>query len=142
MVIRKQHGFSLIEIMFTVSLVVLLTMMAAPFARAWVANARIADTENKLRQAYKKVVSLAIRNTSASSLTSASLVYSNTSNTLTIVNNGSTTWTAKYYSDISIVIGSCASQIDYDNNGFPINSGCSSYTISASGGTNATGTLP
>lgn len=142
MVARKQHGFSLIEIMITVSLVVLLTMMAAPLARAWVANAHIADTEKKLRQAYKKVVSLAIRNTSASSATSASLVFNNTTHTLTIVNNGSATWTATYYPDTSIVVGSCASPINYNNNGLPINPACSTYTVLASGGTNATGTLP
>lgn len=144
MVVKTQQGFSLIEIMIVVSLMVLLTTMTVPLAGAWIANSRIADAENKIRQGYKKVISLAIRNASASSGTAASLNYNNTTNTITIVKNGSAAvlWKAQYHSDTSIAIGSCTTQVNYDNNGFPTNSACQSYTISAPGGTSATGTLP
>lgn len=144
MVSARSAGFTLIEILVTLTLTTLLLLMAAPLTRAWIANAHIAKAESQLRQAYAKARVLALRNPAGviSTASAATLTASASSLTVQQGNNGTTTWSDTLDGDTSVALANgCANRLALDNNGLALNSTCLSYTISALGGSSATGKL-
>lgn len=153
MVKRRKAGFTLIEMMVTLAIMALLLLVGAPLGRAWVANAHIAQAESQLLQAYERTRALALRNPAGvtAPTTAATLCITN-GNTLKVYQGAancttpSTTpiWSGSAATDTSLCTPAAStcpstSQLNLDNNGMSTSS--LSYTVSANGGTNASGTL-
>lgn len=144
---KQQQGVTLIELMITIAIMGLLLMVSAPLTRAWVANAHIAQDESQLLQAYARTRALALRNPNGvtASSVAATLMISTASQTISVLDStNSVAWRRTTQSDttVSITTNSGSSQLTLDNSGLPLNaSGTMSYTVSASGGTSASGTL-
>lgn len=148
MVRRPAPGFTLIELLICLSITVLLLLISVPLGRTWVANAHIAQAESQLLQAYERAKALALRNPNgvAGATATATLTVNNTTYSLTVQDSGGTAmWNATMPSDVTATLGgsTCNNQLALDNNGLPLAAATctTAYTISASGGTNATGNL-
>lgn len=59
---RKQCGFTLIQVMVTITLMGVISMMASPLSGAIMADARVTETEGALNKAIGKAKALALRN--------------------------------------------------------------------------------
>lgn len=148
MVRRPTPGFTLIELLICISIMVLLLLIGVPLGRTWAANAHIAQVESQLLQAYERTKALALRNPNGvtGANAAATLLINNTTHGLTVQDSASTTiWSGTMSSDVTAVLAgaACNNQLALDNNGLPLATALctTAYTISASGGTNATGTL-
>lgn len=50
-ILRRKQGFTLVELVVTLTLLALLFIMSAPFTRAWINSAKVSDTESVLQHA-------------------------------------------------------------------------------------------
>lgn len=76
MVSRRQAGFSLVELMVTVAIMLLLALSTTPFTRAWADKAAVQQTQGQMRQALAQLRSQALRNGSAASSGPAAVLIS------------------------------------------------------------------
>lgn len=140
---KQQRGFSLIELVVTMTIFLLVLLMSSALARAWGANAHIATAESQLRQAFYRTRALALRNVTAASSTAAATLKLTNSSTISVLQgaSGTVVWTGSVDSDTSISLqnAACSNQLGLDSNGLALNSNCLSYQVSASGGDSLTG---
>ncbi|MBT9501249.1 MAG: prepilin-type N-terminal cleavage/methylation domain-containing protein [Burkholderiaceae bacterium] len=76
MVSRRQAGFSMVELMVTVTIMLLLALATTPFTRAWADKAAVQQTQGQMRQALAQLRSQALRNASAASTGPAAVLVS------------------------------------------------------------------
>lgn len=152
---HKHRGVTLIELMTVLTIMVLVVLAGTTLGRGWIANAHIAKAEAMLLQSYQIARTAALKNaggiTGTDPLTSANKAVAtldvSASPVLTVTDNSTspatTIWTGTIDSDTSVTLqdSSCGNQVSLDNMGLPTATGCLAYTISASGGTTASGSL-
>jgi prepilin-type N-terminal cleavage/methylation domain-containing protein len=74
--VNTQAGFSIIELMVTIAIMMLLAMAVAPFSIAWGNQAAVRQTQSLLNQAMSQMKSTALRNPTAASATAAAVLVS------------------------------------------------------------------
>ena len=145
----KQHGVSLIELLITIALLGLLATKVVPLGQAWMANTNITSAEKALVHALGKARNEALQNPEGvigATTAAATLKINNTSKEITVENAKATPvviWKTKIPTTASISFSGatgCATTVQFNNNGQNIST-CTDYTISANGGTNATAKL-
>ncbi|WP_326519346.1 pilus assembly FimT family protein [Acinetobacter sp. CAAS 2-6] len=153
--VRLQQGVTLIELMITIALLAILAVAGIPLGRAWIANVQITKTEKLFLDAYVRAKNEAIRNPNGISQDSATAVATlsvdNSNKTIKVLDSKSPPtlmWTVDIPPNVTVRLSSattsteCAdSQVTLDNNGHILTANCTKYTISANGGTDATGSL-
>lgn len=145
--VNLQKGITLIELMIVVAILLLSIFAVIPFSQAWIANNQIMKTEKMFLEAYERTKNEAIRNPQGikqdSTQAVASLKVDNTNKIIQVVNSlDRTLWEVDVPTRTSInLTNSCLNQIKLNNNAHVMTSGCTTYTISASGGTDAQGSL-
>lgn len=140
---KRQAGFTLVELVVTLTIFLLILLLTSALSRTWGANAHISTAESQLHQAFYRTRALALRNITAASSTAAATLKINSSSTLSVLQGSSGTiiWTGSVDSDTSISLqnASCINQLGLDSNGLALNSNCLSYQVSAPGGDTRTG---
>lgn len=71
-----QSGFSMVEMMVTIAIMMLLAMAVAPFSVAWGNQAAVRQTQSLLNQAMGQMKATALRNPTAASATAAAVLVS------------------------------------------------------------------
>lgn len=148
----KQHqGVTLIELMIAIALLAMLALAIFPLGRAWVANAQITKTEKLFLEAYSRAKNEAIRNPNAVTIDSATpaavLIVDNTNKTITVRNKDDSNANSIVLQNaieptVTVTLSNaCSNKILLNNNAYVMTANCTVYTISANGGTNATGAL-
>jgi prepilin-type N-terminal cleavage/methylation domain-containing protein len=74
--VKLQAGFSMIELMVTIAVMMLLAMAVAPFSVAWGNQASVRQTQSLLNQAMSQLKATALRNPTAASATAAAVLVS------------------------------------------------------------------
>lgn len=149
--VNQQRGVTLIELMIAIALLVMLALAIFPLGRAWVTNAQITKTEKLFLEAYSRAKNEAIRNPNAVTIDSttpaAILIVDNANKTVTVRNKDdsaadSMILQAVIESTVTVTLSNeCNNKIPLNNNAYVMTANCTVYTISANGGTNATGAL-
>lgn len=147
--VKRQRGVTLIELVITITLLGILAAKVVPLGRIWVANTQISNAEKSLVEALGKARNEALKNPEGfiGATTPVATIKINNTNKEIIVENGKATpttlWKAKIPATVSINFGptSCTTNTMQLNNNSQNISTCSTYTITASGGTNAEGNL-
>ena len=139
----KQRGVTLIELMMAIALLAILALAIFPLGRAWVANQQITKTEKLFLEAYARTKNEALRNPNAvkGDVKAASLEV--LSNKVEVKDsNGAGIWSIDIAPTVTVSLSTqCDQKIILNNNANITTTGCAIYTITASGGTNATGAL-
>ena len=144
----KQHGVSLIELLITIALLGLLATKVMPLGQAWMANTNISNAEKLLVEALGKARNEALQNPEGvigADTAAATLKINNTSKEITVENAKATPvviWKAKIPAPVTISLSptGCTTPLQFNNNGQNIST-CTDYTITANGGTDATAKL-
>lgn len=142
----SQRGVTLIELMISIALLSILALAIFPLGRAWVANQQITKTEKLFLEAYARAKNEALRNPNAvkGDVKAASLEVTSTT-VLVKDSNGAGIWSTAIAPTVTVTLSSgCATghkKIELNNNAHLLTGSCTFYTVAASGGTNATGTL-
>ncbi len=149
--VKQQRGVTLIELMIAIALLAMLALAIFPLGRAWVANAQITKTEKLFLEAYSRAKNEAIRNPNAVTIDSttpaAVLIVDNTNKMITVRNKDDSTANSIVLQNaiaptVTVTLSTaCSNKIPLNNNAYVITANCTDYTISANGGTNATGNL-
>lgn len=146
-VMVKQQGVSLIELLITIALLGILLTKVVPLGQAWIANNNISKTEKSLVEALGKARNEALQNPEGvigATTAAATLKINNTSKEITVEKaTPIVIWKAQIPTPVSISFSGaagCTSSIEFNNNGQNIST-CTDYTITANGGTNATAKL-
>jgi len=118
MVVRRSHGYSLVELMVVVAMVGILAGATLPLGSLWVNGAKLAKVEGALTQAVGKAKSAAIRNSHNTvagqpvamvCLTNTELSVRQSSNSAGpscgVTPTGFETWRAELLSEVSISSG-------------------------------------
>jgi prepilin-type N-terminal cleavage/methylation domain-containing protein len=144
--VNQHQGVTLIELMIAISLLAMLALAIFPLGRAWVANQQITKTEKLFLEAYARAKNEALRNPNAvkGDVKTASLEV-----TTTAVNvkdsNGVGIWSIDIAPTVTVTLSTgCTTghqKVELNNNAHLLTGSCTFYTVAASGGTNATGTL-
>ena len=142
----RQRGVTLIELMIAIALFAILALAIFPLGRAWVANQQITMTEKLFLEAYARAKNEALRNPNAvkDNVKAASLEV-----TTTTVNvkdsNDLGIWSTAIAPTVTVTLSTgCTTghqKIELNNNSHFLTGSCTFYTIGASGGTDATGSL-
>lgn len=137
--------------MIAIALLVMLALAIFPLGRAWVANAQITKTEKLFLEAYSRAKNEAIRNPNAVTIDSttpaALLIVNNANKTITVRNKDDSTADSMVLQvviepTVTVTLSTaCNNKIPLNNNAYVVTVNCTVYTISANGGTNATGAL-
>lgn len=144
--VKKQKGLTLIELLITIALIGMLAAAIMPLGQTWVANTNINKAEKSLFETLGKARNEALRNPEGvigATTAAATLKINNTSKEITVENAKTTPvviWKVKIPAAVTITLSPTCSTIQLNNNSHNI-SACTDYTITASGGTNATGKL-
>ena len=142
----RQRGVTLIELMIAIALLAILALAIFPLGRAWVANQQITKTEKLFLEAYARAKNEALRNPNAvkGDVKAASLEVTSTT-VLVKDSNGAGIWSTAIAPTVTVTLSSgCATghkKIELNNNAHFLTGSCTFYTIGASGGTDATGSL-
>lgn len=158
---RVAGGFTLIELMITISIMVLLFLAAAPLISDWVFSAQTRDARGKLVEAFGTAKAVALRNPDGIPLPGVAAglrIVTDGSYTTVLACNGSTAnagcaigganvqWSATYRASITTMIGGVTGStatplsINIDNRGDPTAS--TAFTLSRGASQNdETGTL-
>ena len=147
--VKKQHGVTLIELLITITLLGILATQIVPLGRAWIANTQISNAEKLLVEALGKARNEALKNPEGfiGATTPVAIIKVNNTSKQIVVENGKATpttlWKAQIPATVSINFGptSCTTNTMQLNNNSQNISTCSTYTITANGGTNAEGNL-
>lgn len=149
--VKQQRGVTLIELMIAIALLAMLALAIFPLGRAWVANAQITKTEKLFLEAYSRAKNEAIRNPNAVTIDSttpaAVLIVDNTNKMITVRNKDDSTANSIVLQNaieptVTVTLSTaCSNKIPLNNNAYVMTVNCTVYTISANGGTNATGAL-
>jgi type IV pilus assembly protein PilA len=127
----RKKGFTLIEILITISLLALIILVAAPFSGSWVGDARVLETEGQLTQAMGKAKAAALRNRmGAINNNPVAIICKNNTNLVTVVEGisgtapncsplaGSQIWETQIHSTVTINVNNAAmSCLCLDNKG-------------------------
>jgi len=153
----RVQGLTLIELLVTITILVMLLMTAVPFTLDWGRSAKTLEAKGALVQAYGHTKALALRNPcriaeNASPSTAANLQISTDGTTVALTVQPPTgcsyahNWSANLPSGVTLTIGGVAPvsgtpvNIALDNRGMP--AGATGYVISRGGTQNdETGTL-
>jgi type IV fimbrial biogenesis protein FimT len=143
--VKRQLGLTLIELLITISLIGFFVVAVMPFTQAWTANAEISKSEKFLLEALAKARNEALRNTNGvvgASTMAAKVSFDNSTKEILVKNSANViTWKSVVPALVSINFSpDCSNTVQFNNNA-QIISVCQSYSISANGGTNATGQL-
>ncbi|MEJ6004117.1 prepilin-type N-terminal cleavage/methylation domain-containing protein [Paucibacter sp. AS339] len=76
MVVHTQSGLSLIEMMVSITIMMLLALAVAPFASSWGSQAAVRQTQHMLQQAMSQLKANALRNPSGVSASAAAVLIS------------------------------------------------------------------
>lgn len=139
----RQRGVTLIELMVAIALLAILALALFPLGRAWVANAQITKTEKLFLEAYARAKNEALRNPNAvkGDVKAASLEVA-ASKVEVKDSNGAGIWSIDIAPTVTVTLSTeCGQKIILNNNARITTTGCALYTITASGGSNATGIL-
>lgn len=158
---RHGAGFSLIELMVTITILVLLLLAALPLVNDWIYSAQTREARSKLVQSYNTAKALALRNPNkaATSAVAAGLRVVTNGNVSTllvckgdpanaacVVNGSNLQWQAELAASVVIAIAGVTATalapqtISINNHGLP--SSATTYTVSRGGSqNNETGTL-
>lgn len=142
----SQRGVTLIELMIAIALLAILALAIFPLGRAWVANQQITKTEKLFLEAYARAKNEALRNPNAvkGDVKAASLEVTSTT-VLVKDSNGAGIWSTAIAPTVTVTLSTgCTTghkKIELNNNAHLLTGSCTFYTVAASGGTNATGTL-
>ncbi|WP_313035426.1 prepilin-type N-terminal cleavage/methylation domain-containing protein [Acinetobacter sp.] len=149
--VSQHHGVTLIELMIAIALLAMLALAIFPLGRAWVANAQITKTEKLFLETYTRAKNEAIRNPNAvpiDSTTPAAVLIVDNTNKKIIVRNKDDSTADSIVLQVAIeptvtvtLSDECSNKIPLNNNAYVMTANCTVYTISANGGTNATGAL-
>lgn len=149
--VSQHQGVTLIELMIAIALLAMLALAIFPLGRAWIANAQITKTEKLFLEAYSRAKNEAIRNQNAvtidSTTSAAVLIVNNTNKTITVRNKDDSTADSMVLQvaiepTVTVTLSNeCSNKIPLNNNAYVMTANCTVYTISANGGTNATGAL-
>lgn len=144
--VKQQNGVTLIELLITITLLGILAAQVMPLGRAWIANTQISNAEKSLVEALGKARNEALQNPEGNigATTLASAIEVNNTNKEIIVKNGKTPpetiWKTKIPATVSISLSpiGCTTNntINFNNNSQNLST-CTTYTITANGGTNA-----
>lgn len=158
---RDATGFTLIELMVTITILVLLLLAALPLVNDWVYSAQTREARSKLVQSYSAAKALALRNPSKAAMSGVAsglrVVTNGNVSTLLVcrgnpadaacaVNGSNLQWQAELAGSVAIAIAGVTATalapqtISINNLGIP--SSATNYTISRGGSqNNETGTL-
>lgn len=125
---KKEQGFTLIELMVLLVITAILASAAIPFAVGWASGARQMDAKNLFTQALGQAKSLAVLNpqsVSSGSPVSRLRVNNNTYQVVDVSSN-SVVWSAAVPRNVSLHIGSSDfSCVQFDNRGLKLSgNGC------------------
>ncbi len=151
---RGQLGFSLVELMVTLSIMAVLLMASVPFMKDWTYSRQIKDAQSKLLSAYGLAKSLALRNPDAvqSNLTAAGLKIETSGALLQLYvcsgdpgsgncasSGSSLLWSANFPSAVELTLGgtsvsgASATTVSLNNRAVPTSGTVLSYTLTVSG---------
>ncbi|HVI41953.1 MAG TPA: prepilin-type N-terminal cleavage/methylation domain-containing protein [Anaerovoracaceae bacterium] len=147
-VLKKHQGFTIIELLVSMAIVVILAFCATGSVTYWSNNAHLTTANGELHQAFMMARSLAVRNPlgiTDSTKASASLVLNASTNTLSVcqgdTNCSTPVWSGVVPSGVSIYLaGNALNCIAMNNSGDWISgatscfTGSNSYQISTKGG--------
>ena len=142
--VKKQNGITLIELLITVALIGIVAATIMPLGQAWMANTNINKAEKLLSDALAKARNEALRNPNGAigaTTKAASLTINNTTKNIAVKNSSDTViWQSTLPASVTITLSPTCSDLQLNNNGQNL-SACTDYTITANGGTNATGKI-
>ena len=150
----KAHtlGFTLIELMVTLTILALLMVAAVPLATVWIDGARVQDAQSRLLQGYGVGKAIALRNPSKAQIPAAAAGIKLTSDgtllacagdpdaSSCVPGDATVKWQAALPSGVTIVLGGNATMrtLGIDNTSLPL--GIATFQI-RKGNENAGGTL-
>lgn len=139
----RQRGVTLIELMIAIALLAILALAIFPLGRAWVANAQITKTEKLFLEAYARAKNEALRNPNAVKGNTKAASLEITSNKVHVKDSDDVNiWSVDIAPTVTVTLSTpCSQKVIFNNNAHNITTGCELYTITASGGSNATGNL-
>ncbi|NNH00379.1 prepilin-type N-terminal cleavage/methylation domain-containing protein [Acinetobacter sp. ANC 5414] len=139
----SQRGVTLIELMVAIALLAILALAIFPLGRVWVANQQITKTEKLFLEAYARTKNEALRNPNAvKGATKAASLEVTTTTVAVKDSNDVAIWSIDIAPTVTVTLSTaCDQKVILNNNANITTTGCALYTITASGGTNATGAL-
>jgi len=141
--VNQQQGVTLIELMIAIALLAMLALAVFPLGRAWVANQQITKTEKLFLEAYARTKNEALRNPNAvKGATKAASLEVTTTTVAVKDSNDVAIWSIDIAPTVTVTLSTqCGQKVILDNNAHITTAGCELYTITASGGSDATGIL-
>ncbi|WP_286974290.1 type II secretion system protein [Pseudomonas sp.] len=149
----KTRGFTLVELMVTVTVMSVILLAAVPLTMGWSSSARQLETANLLKQGVSRAKATALRNPGGVGLESPAAALCLSNDTLSLVrqdkagtfscspsNSSYSIWSAKVPEGVAVQVGGADFQcLAMDNRGLAVNqSGCAttaanSITVSTGG---------
>jgi prepilin-type N-terminal cleavage/methylation domain-containing protein len=141
----RQFGFTLVELLVVMVILVLILAAALPLSSNWVGNARISQAEDGLLQGYQMARAVALLNSNqvGSGTTAATVDLSTAPKVVVLDSSNTVQWTGTYTTDVTATLtgSGCGNKVALDNNGMPLNAACVAYKVAGSRGTTVSGTL-
>ncbi len=142
---KRQHGYTLIEIMMVVAIIALLAMTGTALTGTWVQDANLVQVEGDLTQAIGRAKSSALRNEmTALGDAPVTAICISQSNFLTILEgsngtspscspaSGSEIWHTQLDSDVTVKVGGTAiSCMCFNNQGLLTDNACAGCSTSS-----------
>lgn len=146
--VNTRAGFSLIELLVTISILAILLAIGVPLTTTWVQRARVSEATSKLSQAYGLALALAQRNPNGSAqgaaaaglkLVDQGVLVCAGDPTSCAAGSTAVKWKATFPSNAAVAIGaSGVKTLALDNTGIPL--ATSDFTVSC-GNESESGTL-
>ena len=143
----RERGLSLIELMVTLTIMMVITLIAVPLTSGWVKNTHLNHAHDVILEGFATARALALQNpaNATGTGTAASLVATGTTLEVTYPDATSVTvWSGSVDGDTTVTLNStCSSDTTLTllNTGVPATGNCPTYRISVNGGPSETGTL-
>lgn len=125
--VTRARGFTLVELMVTLTLSSLIAMMAVPFTVSWVASARQLQARGDLVDAAGRARAIALRNGNlrTPAQPAARVVLENGTLTVRDIGAGVTVWSTQFHPSVSLTLndGSAFQCMSFNSRGWPIDDG-------------------
>jgi prepilin-type N-terminal cleavage/methylation domain-containing protein len=125
--VMRERGFSVIELMTTLTLSALLALLAVPFTTSWVASARQLQARGDLVDAVGRARAIALRNGNAVAPGQPVARVSLINGLLTVRNVGAATtvWSTQFHPTVGLTLadGTPFNCMSFNSRGWPINDG-------------------